>query len=178
MLYIHELPPKMKIPLQSEIAKYMHEKMNWQMDFCNHYADKFWNYYNAQGWKLSNGNTMKDWQSAFNAQWKIPKDKTDLELLEQSKRNFRMNDQNGIQFMDAVLMSYKEGFKPTRDTAITIYDYLKARGWMKLPKEIIKEIVDRIGNDRDKGKIWSIKYLFDIMIEKNETFKSRYQNND
>lgn len=88
--------------------------MGWDISFCNHYADKFWNYYNAQGWKLSNGNTMKDWQSAFNAQWKIPKDKTDLELLEKSKKNIRMDSNNAIAFMDAVLMSYRNGFKPTR----------------------------------------------------------------
>lgn len=173
MLYLNQLPTKMKIPLQSEIAKYMNEKMGWDIRFCNHYADRFWNHYNAQGWKLSNGNIMKDWQSCFNAQWKIPKDPNDLELLKRLNKP-QMNNDNAIAFMDAVLMSYKGGLKPERDTAFKIYDYLKARGWMKLPKKAIEDIINKIGNDRDAGKLWCVKYLFDIMIENNETFKSRY----
>lgn len=174
MLYVKELPRKMKIPLQSEIAKFMQEKMGWHETFCNYYADKFWNYYNAQGWKLSNGNSMKNWQSAFLAQWQKPKDPEAIEMLKRLNKVElnRMENKAACQYLDAILMSYKNGFKPDRETALKLYDYLKNHGIMKLPKDKIEEAVNNAGNDRDKGKLWCLKFYFDAMIEKNLTFTS------
>ena len=52
----YTLNRRMKIPLQSEIARFIEEKMGWPVEFCTYYSDRFWNHYQAQGWKLSNGN--------------------------------------------------------------------------------------------------------------------------
>lgn len=70
-----------KIPLQTEVATYMGQKKGWPPAFCDYYAEKFWNHYQASGWKLSNGNTMKDWMAAFNANWQTLKFKEDIDKL-------------------------------------------------------------------------------------------------
>lgn len=165
---------RMKIPLQSEIAKYMSEKMGWNMDFCNYYADKFWNYYNAQGWKLSNGNSMKDWKSAFNAQWQKPRFQDDLEMLKKTTKKqdiMTMNEDAAIGMLDAVLLAYKNGFKPEREDALRIYDWLKQRRLIKLPKEIVDDIRIKSGNNNDVAKLWALKYILDNLAKNNVTFK-------
>src|SRR5213592_134315 len=72
---------KFTIPLQTEVSKYIREKKGWPQSFCDHYADKFWNHYQASGWKLSSGNSVKDWKACFNAKWQQLKFKEDIELL-------------------------------------------------------------------------------------------------
>lgn len=160
----------MKIPLQSEVAKFMQEKCGWPYEFCAHYADKFWNYYNAQGWKLSNGNAMKDWHSAFQAQWKTIKNKEDIDLLngilakleKQKTPEDRLNE---------ILDLHKEGkYKPQRKEVVAIYEYLKSRGLMKLPTVSINEIVERCGNDKEYGKMLAVKYLLDKYNFENKRF--------
>lgn len=71
-----------KIPLQTEVSKYIEEKTGWPRLFCDYYGDKFWNHYQASGWKLSSGNAIKDWKACFNSQWKRPKFKEDIEMLQ------------------------------------------------------------------------------------------------
>lgn len=70
-----------KIPLQTEVETYMKEKMGWPENFCKHYSEKFWNHYQASGWKLSSGNSIKDWKACFNSQWQKPKFKEEIEML-------------------------------------------------------------------------------------------------
>lgn len=70
------------IPLQTEVSKYIEEKTGWPRVFCDYYSDKFWNHYQASGWKLSSGNQIKDWKACFNSQWKQPKFKEDIEMLQ------------------------------------------------------------------------------------------------
>jgi hypothetical protein len=71
-----------KIPLQSEVQAYMKQKKGWPDKFCEYYAEKFWNNYQAQGWKLSNGNPMKDWMACFNNQWQNLKYADDIAVLQ------------------------------------------------------------------------------------------------
>lgn len=165
---------KMKIPLQSEIASYMGEKMGWNKEFCTYYADKFWNYYNAQGWKLSNGNSMKDWKSAFNAQWQKPKFQEDIDLLNKTnkKRNINnMNHPEAVDMLDAVLMAYRNGFKPDRESALQIYEWLKQRHIIKLKKDQIEDIRQKAGNNNDSAKLWALKYYLDALVQNNIKFK-------
>lgn len=72
---------KFKIPLQTEVFLYIKEKKGWPEKFCTYYAEKFWNNYQASGWKLSNGNAVKDWKACFNSQWQNLKYKEDIEFL-------------------------------------------------------------------------------------------------
>lgn len=69
---------KFKAPSIEEVAGHMQSKMGWPAEFCAYYAEKFWNHYQASGWKLSNGNSMKDWRAAFASNWKTIKFAEDL----------------------------------------------------------------------------------------------------
>lgn len=164
------IPRRMKIPLQSEVARYMSEKMGWPMEFCLSYADKFWNYYNAQGWKLSNGNAMKDWQSAFQAQWKTIKNKEDIDLLNGIKAKLE-TEKTPEDRLNEILELHKKGeYKPKRTDVVAIYDYLKSKGLMKLNKEVINAIVERCGNDKEYGKMLAVRVLFDRYVHENKRF--------
>lgn len=68
-----------KIPLQSEVAAYIKEKMKWPDEFCQYYAEKFWSHYQSNGWKVSGKAAMKDWTAAFASQWKTLKWKEDID---------------------------------------------------------------------------------------------------
>ena len=49
---------KFDIPTITEVVEYCESKA-FEID-----PEAFWDYYQAQGWKLANGRTMKDWQCA------------------------------------------------------------------------------------------------------------------
>jgi hypothetical protein len=168
----------MKVPLQTEVAKYMEEKTEWPNEFCMYYANKFWNHYQAQGWKLANGNAMKDWKAAFSSQWASVRFEGDIKKLEECKRKTNdiknMDKDSALAYMDRILYSYKSGLKPDRESAFKIYDYLKTNGWMRLTKEQIDEARVRSGNSNDNAKLWALKFFFDRMIANNLTFKNSF----
>src|SRR5882724_11869750 len=70
-----------KIPLQSEVEKYIKEKKGWADEFVRYYADRFYNFYMSNGWKVSGRAQMKDWKAAFNSQWQNLKFKEDTEMF-------------------------------------------------------------------------------------------------
>lgn len=76
-----------------------------------------------------------------------------------------------IDFMDKILMCYKYGFKPDRESAFKMYDYLKSMGVMKIPKEVIEEIRVKAGNNNDAAKLHALKYFLDRMLQNGLTFK-------
>lgn len=71
-----------KIPLQTEIQVYIKEKKGWPESFCIYYAERFWNFYASNGWKVSGKTAMKNWQAAFNANWQNLKFKEDIDMLQ------------------------------------------------------------------------------------------------
>jgi hypothetical protein len=169
----------MKIPLQTEVARYMEEKMNWPQDFCFYYAEKFWNYYQAQGWKLSNGNAMKDWKAAFNSNWQSPKFKEDIERLNSVKKKLAniedMAQDAAVEYLDKILMMYKTGFKPDKESAAKIYQWLKARNMFNLPKECIDRARIQAGNRLDHVWAFELKEYLDLMVRHDYTFKQWFQ---
>ena len=160
---------RMKIPLREEVAKYMMDKMDWPEEFCMHYAEKFWYYYQAQGWKLANGNQMKDWKAAFNCNWQNPKTKEDNDLLTkhlaaQAKKT------DPYVYINACLDKHKKGlYKPSKEELIGIYDFLKAEKKMILSKETWDRIVEESGNSRERGKMLAVRALFDLYINHGKT---------
>jgi hypothetical protein len=166
----------MKIPLQSEVAKYMNEKMGWDKDFCRYYADKFWNHYQAQGWKLSNGNSMKDWQAAFNSQWQTPKFKEDIDKLNEAKKSktpniLEMDNHAAVNYLDSILLLYKSGMKPDRESAEKIYQWLKGMNWFNLPPDAIDRARVNAGNRMDMVWMYELKEYLDLMVKHDYTFK-------
>lgn len=170
VLNLDDYQPKrnFKIPLRSEVEKYMKEKMGWSEEFCVYYAEKFWDYYNAQGWKLSNGNLMKDWRSAFNANWQKPKYPDDIEMLKKCMQ--KSSPVIMLDFIDKILIAYSRNLKPDRESALKIYDWLKENGLAKLSKEEIADIKEKCGDDIIASRLWSVKYIFDKMVANNLTF--------
>ena len=71
-------------PTVIEVAAYCHERRNG-VD-----ANRFVDYYAQQGWKLSNGNPMKDWQAAVR-NWER-RDPAMAAETERRSRNAWMND--------------------------------------------------------------------------------------
>jgi hypothetical protein len=164
---------KMKIPLQSEIAKYMAEKMGWREEFCTYYADKFWNHYQAQGWKLANGNLMKDWKAAFNSQWQQPKFKDDIEKLNESKKVdvSKLSKMEMVDFLDVTLSLYKTGLKPDRTSAEKMYNWLRGMNMMNLPADAVQRARISAGNRLDHVWMFELKEYLDLMVRHNYTFK-------
>jgi hypothetical protein len=164
---------RMKIPLQTEVAKFMGEKMGWPEEFCLHYANKFWNYYQAQGWKLSNGNAMKDWKAAFCSQWQTIKYQDDIDKLKACKKQIKdMATHEALRFFDGILTAYKGGLKPDKESAMQMYEYLKTLGIIKLSREEIDMCRVKAGNNNDIAKLWALSIFLDKMVANELTFKT------
>jgi len=147
-----------KIPLQSEIAAFIKEKKGWPEGFCTYYAEKFWNNYQAQGWVLSNGNKMKDWKACFNNQWQDLRYEADRKLLDDYKKKTSLTPS---EYLNSCLEKFsRDEYKPAKSDVLRIYDYLKSKGLMKLPKHQIDVIIEQSGNDREMGRVLSVKQLF------------------
>lgn len=159
---------RFKIPLQSEIQKYIKEKTDYPDEFCKYYAEKFWNHYNSSGWKLSNGNTMKDWRSAFNSNWQKPRYDIDIKFLNECRK--KTSPMSMVDYLDKILIAYSRELKPDRESALKIYEWLKENGLAKLSKEEIEWIKNNCGNDLIASKLWSVKFIFDKMVTNNLTF--------
>jgi hypothetical protein len=171
--YVPHHSSRMTIPLQTTIAKHMQEKMGWPVDFCTHYAERFWNHYQAQGWKLSNGNPMKDWKAAFASQWKTPKQDEDRKLLEASIKKQREEEQKVTpeQYLNRCLDFHKEGkYKPTSEEVLDIYDWLKGRNMLQLSPDEVETIVAQAGNSKTRARMLAVRVLFDRMNRTSKRF--------
>lgn len=128
-----------KIPLQSEVQAYIKDKMGWPDSFVKHYSEKFWNHYQASGWKLSSGNLIKDWKACFNSQWKVPKFKEDIEMLygkhvitDTSVKPAPPKPSGKVEELDQFLQSYVD--RPTQipfEAFGKWYDFMKAEKLLK-----------------------------------------------
>jgi hypothetical protein len=163
---------RFKVPLRSEVAKFIRDRMGWPEDFCNDYAEDFWMYYQAQGWKLSNGVQMKDWKAAFLRQWKEPKGKRAEQLAEMQKKE---NVENPLVYLNECLDLHSKGqYKPGKPEVLSIYDYLKATGRITrqtFTNEEWDKLVADAGNSKERGRMLTVKRLFDKMVKHNEQFK-------
>lgn len=130
-----------KIPLQSEVVVYIKSKMDWPQEFVNYYANRFWNHYQASGWKLSNGNAMKDWKACFNSNWQVLKFKEDIEMLNRFRPKGSLDTSvkppspkpsNMIEELDQLLEKYTLHPTEVPFTALSkYYEYMKAERLLK-----------------------------------------------
>lgn len=166
---------RMVIPLREQVSAYMMEKMGWSKTFCDYYAEKFWYHYQAQGWKLSNGNLMKDWRAAFNSQWQRPKHKEDIEMLAQceKKEAESKRKQSPEDYLNQCLVKHKQGnYKPSVEEVLGIFAYLKESGIVaaNLTKGDIDQCVVKGGNSKDRMRMHCVRLLFDRFNEQGKTF--------
>lgn len=168
-----------KIPLQSEVQKYIQEKKGWPEKFCQYYAEKFWNYYNSNGWKVGNKAPMKDWQSAFCSQWQVIKWKEDIDFLNACMKTEPVRTAPGPEAtgnelvgIDELLGYYEKNWEKVEDTRLArCYDTLKPMGLIRLSQEEGARATANCGGDKTKGKAICMKIMFDKMITRGITFK-------
>lgn len=154
------LRTKFKIPLQSEVSVYMRQKRGWPEKFCDYYAERFWNHYTASGWKLSNGNAIKDWKACFNAQWQTLKFKEDIDYLNSVagttffKAPIENKPTNEVERLDLFLANYSE-----RGTEIPFekfgewYDFMRLMNILKILSDEEKQMLKNVyGNNGAKLK--------------------------
>lgn len=166
---------KMSIPLTTTVQAYIKEKMGWPDAFCKYYAEKFWNHYQSQGWKLSNGNAMKDWRAAFSSNWQTPKYKEDLEKLNAAKiADAKENGVDPIAYINECLALHKSGqYKPQKEEVLQLYGWLKENGYVTLTKDEINDIVERGGNHKERMRMLAVRVLFDKWNAINYTLKHK-----
>lgn len=162
-------------PTVEEVKEYMKEKKKeWPEKFVQYYAEKFWNNYEASGWRLSNGNKMKSWQAAFNAQWQIPRFQNDIDFLKKCQQETKptiLKPVNEMERLNALLEQYKQKFESVSDEKlIKVYDYLKERKMIVLSSEEKKYIIAAYGDNVEKGKAACVKTMFTNMINHGKQF--------
>jgi hypothetical protein len=159
-----------KIPLQSEVQGYIKEKKNWPEKFCKFYAERFWNFYQSNGWKVSGKAAMKDWKAAFNGQWQTLKFKEDIDMLNACMRSEKEtvgtapgpNTDRTLAYMDEVMAYYQKNHFEVEDVRLaSCYDTLKEYGLMRLSKEESQLVKTTYGSDVVKGKASCVRILFD-----------------
>ena len=164
-----------KIPLQSEVEKYIKEKKDWPDQFCKHYAERFWNHYQASGWKLSSGNSIKDWKACFNAQWQVPKFKEDIDLLNGFKPVVKTDATIGeVSRLDQFLQKYvsRPGDIPF-DAFGRWYPYMKENNLIIISKEQIKDIQEVYGKDLVKCRCACVQICMNNYVNKGLSFSKK-----
>lgn len=185
-----------EVPTVQQVVDYLAEKRkDWPPKFIEYYANRFWNHYQSNGWKVSGKSPMKDWHAAINGQWSTLKYREDIDTLncikrnEQVKKNYprefiirdavyipepaQMDEQQTVAFMDDVLEEYLKHptLVPTERLA-SCYDWLKERRLIRITFEQ-KEAAIKAGNtDIVKGKATIVKFVFDEMGNTFKTFKN------
>lgn len=131
------VPPTIK-----EVEDYMLEKKSeWPLKFIEFYAAKFWNYYEASGWKLNGGKSVKNWQACFNSQWQeLRFDSVDvlkkMQVQQGVVKKVVVEKRNGnftVDFMNEVLSEYSRhptGF--SEEQLSSYYQWMKEKGFIKL----------------------------------------------
>lgn len=163
---------RFKIPLVSEISAYIRLKKGWPKEFCDYYAERFWNYYQSCGWKLSNGNPMKDWQAAFNSQWQNLKFKEDIDKWNSCNKVEIKSSDSEIDKLNLFLDQYIK-----HPTFIGFSEFGKFYEFMKsnnLMKKFTKEEVDNIKSiyqDNYKCRCACVQITFDHYAFNGKIFK-------
>ena len=170
-------PTAFKIPLQTEVEMYIREKKRWPDDFVKYYADKFWNHYQASGWKLSNGNRIKDWKACFNSQWQVPKYKEDIEKLNglSAKNGFAVvqkGQAKEIAELDNLLQIYSK--HPTSIRFVEFgkwYEYLKVNRLMRVfTRGEVEELQNIYQSDNEKCRCACVQITFNDYVKGGITF--------
>jgi hypothetical protein len=163
-----------KIPMQSEVARYMKEKKGWPETFCAYYAEKFWNFYTSNGWKVSGRAAMKNWQSAFCSNWQSIKFKEDVEMLNKCIANdntISSKDKQPSVLNNWLTQHLKHWDKITDEMYAEMYDYMKPLKIIQLTDQQ-KKTAKAMGNII-AGKAYCVKTIFDQMITYNVRFNDR-----
>lgn len=178
-----------KIPLQSEVQAYIQDKKKeWPEKFCKYYAERFWSFYQSNGWKVSGKAAMKDWKAAFCSQWQVLKFKEDIDCLNACLKAVKPERRDPatavpgpeqtdstLVYIDEILGYYEKNFDKVEEVRLaSCYDWLKENRLMRISKEDADMALKHCEGDIMKGKAICVKRLFDKMITWGITFKELY----
>lgn len=164
-----------KIPLQSEVVTYMKEKKGWPIEFCRYYAERFWNFYNSNGWKVSGKAAMKSWQSAFTANWQNLKYDEDIKELAKWQRSTQakhlgLPQANAFQRLDLLMQQcIRDTESISSEKYCAVHDWLNERGWIHIEPDQ-EQIVKDLCKEEDRAKVMRVKFLFNNMSAKGKSF--------
>jgi len=164
-----------KIPLQSEVIVYIKEKKSsWPQKFVDYYAEKFWNFYQSNGWKVSGRAAMKNWQAAFTANWQNLKFKEDIDFfnkcIQQEPTIPKTTRQNA--FLNTCLSDHLKHWDKIQEKQYAdIYDFMKENQMIKMTDQEKKDAKNFCNGDVIKGKALAVKSIFNRMINNNENFR-------
>lgn len=165
-----------KIPDLFEVEEFIrYRQSSWPEDFVTYYAEKFWSFYQARGWRLSSNVAMKDWQAAFNSQWKNLKYDEDIKKLEECRKkpipakNNLVNSDRTVEYLDDLLSQFKSGSYRWEDLA-TPYKYLFESSLMRFTPEEREKLVADAGNNKEYGRYLAVKMFFGKLLAQNLTF--------
>lgn len=162
--------PSFKIPLQTEVAAYMKQKKGWPEKFCEYYSERFWNFYQSNGWKVSGKAAMKDWKACFNSQWQTLKYKEDVDVFNKLNGGQpKVNGSSGSLFLglDQFLDKYSKpgGADIPFDEFGKWYDLMKEHKLLlQMDKQRINDILNFYDNDKYKCRCWCVKTTLEMYI--------------
>jgi hypothetical protein len=162
-----------QIPSVEEVAQFIKEKKGWCDKFSRYYAERFWNFYQSNGWKVSGRAAMKDWQAAFNAQWQNLKYAEDIKYFSECQALKVVEMPQTQDYLNTLLLQYKKRFDSlSQETLIECYDYMKANGKItgRLTKEEIQTLKTCYSKDVNKGKAATVTMIFSKMVNYGYSF--------
>jgi hypothetical protein len=163
-----------QIPTIQEVVDHIQYKMpHWPGSFSQWYGEKFWNHYQASGWRLSSNVLMKDWRAAFSSQWKdlrFPADREKLEecLKHEQQKKAIDNSVKGWGFYQneyakQLFEDFKQG-KINKVGMASVYKWLQSDG-MSFTKDEMTKLIEAAGNDKQRGRYLAVKLYFLKLIE-------------
>lgn len=155
----------------------------WPDKFIEYYAERFWNFYQSNGWKVSGKAAMKDWKAAFASQWNALKFSEDKETLikmggekkERPKQLTQVHNKT-VEWLDLVLLEYKtHPAHIEKERLASCYDWMKEQGLMKLTDEQKGIALGKYKQDKMIGKAIAVQFVFDKMANNLLTFSEVMQ---
>lgn len=189
-------------PTINEVETFMNiKKPEWPAVFARYYAERFWNHYQSNGWKVSGRAAMKDWKAAICAQWMILKFREDKEHLDACLRSvshrvsmdararegagmFAAQDTLGkvnpldraLEKLDELMASWASG--GASDSMLqSACTWLRTNKILRLPREQVDRIVNQMGNDGQYGKLLTMRQFFTNLQTDGLTVKSYFYKN-
>jgi len=163
----------MKIPLQSEVERYIKEKKGWPDEFVKYYADRFYNFYMSNGWKVSGKAAMKDWKAAFNSQWQTLKFKEDIEMMNKLKpvNGKETSSDPSLKYINDIMNEYRQHCTAIpKERLASIYDFLKERKLLVLSRDETNELRRVYAGRILEGKAAATGIVFQRMITDGRRF--------
>lgn len=155
-----------KPSLQEVLDHILYKMPQWPGSFSEWYAEKFWNHYQAAGWRLSSNVLMKDWKAAFSSNWRDLRFQSDRDKLEEFRKTEAPISPVLIDMekkVQELFEKYRSG-RVDRDGMAACYKWLKANEYIRFTQAEVDKLVADAGNDKGYGRYLSVKLYFNKLL--------------